>query len=151
VAESSQNQLTLHEVAGDELTPAQLYGILRLRVDVFVVEQECPYPEVDGRDLLPGTRHLWVTGANGIGSYLRVLEEAGGARRLGRVCTSREAREQGLAARLMTAALAYTGDADCVLDAQTYAQGFYAKFGFEPEGEEFDEDGIPHITMWRRP
>lgn len=150
MADSLQHQLTLHEVAGDDLVPAQLYDILRLRVDVFVVEQECPYPEIDGRDLLPGTRHLWVAGADGIGSYLRVLQEPAGARRIGRVCSARDARGRGLAACLMTAALAYTGDVDCVLDAQTYAQGFYAKFGFEPEGEEFDEDGIPHITMWRR-
>jgi ElaA protein len=140
----------LHEVAGDYLVPAQLYDILRLRLDVFVVEQECPYPEIDGRDLLPDTRHLWVADADGIGSYLRVLQEPAGVRRIGRVCSARDARGRGLAARLMTAALADTGDVDCVLDAQTYAQGFYAKFGFEPEGEEFDEDGIPHITMWRR-
>jgi ElaA protein len=127
-----------------------LYAVLRLRVDVFVVEQECPYPELDGRDLLPSTRHLWVDGPDGAGSYLRVLEEPAGARRIGRVVTARDARGQGLAAQLMQAALAHVGDADCVLDSQTYAKGFYLKFGFVPEGDEFLEDGIPHITMWRR-
>jgi ElaA protein len=64
--------------------------------------------------------------------------------------TARDARGQGLAAQLMQAALAHVGDADCVLDSQTYAKGFYLKFGFVPEGDEFLEDGIPHITMWRR-
>ncbi|NKQ56814.1 GNAT family N-acetyltransferase [Amycolatopsis sp. K13G38] len=134
-------------VAGTELTAAQLYEILRLRVDVFVVEQNCPYPELDGRDLLASTRHFWT---EGFASYLRVLAEGDGNFRIGRVVTAKQARGQGLAARLMTAALARIGDADSVLDAQTYARGFYAKFGYVAEGEEFDEDGIPHIRMWRR-
>ncbi|GHF62679.1 ElaA protein [Amycolatopsis bartoniae] len=136
-------------VAGTELTPSQLYQILTLRADVFVVEQDCPYLDPDGRDLLPDTRHLWVPGEQGISSYLRVLTEPGHFR-IGRVVTARHARGQGLAARLMTEALEVVGDIDSVLDAQTYAKGFYAKFGYVPEGEEFEEDGIPHITMWRR-
>jgi ElaA protein len=136
-------------VAGPELSAAQLYDILQLRVDVFVVEQNCPYPELDGRDLLPRTRHLWLPGEQGIDAYLRVLTEPG-RYRIGRVVTAKHARGQGLAARLMAEALTVVGDADSVLAAQTYAQGFYAKFGYLPEGEEFDEDGIPHITMWRR-
>lgn len=145
-----ENQLTVHDVTGDQLTAEQLYAALRLRVDVFVVEQECPYPELDGRDLVPSTRHLWVDGPDGVGSYLRVLEEPAGAQRIGRVVTARASRGQGLAAQLMKTALEHAGDADCVLDSQTYAKGFYAKFGFVPEGDEFLEDGIPHITMWRR-
>jgi ElaA protein len=136
--------------AGTELTAQQLYGFLRLRVDVFVVEQNCPYPELDGLDLRPDTRHFWLTGTHGVDAYLRVLAEPGGAYRIGRVVTAKGARGQGLAARLMRAALDHIGDADSVLDAQTYAQGFYAKFGYLPEGEVFEEDGIPHITMWRR-
>jgi ElaA protein len=136
--------------AGTELTVQQLYDILRLRIDVFVVEQDCPYPELDGRDLLPGTRHFWLAGAQGADACQRVLTEPGGTYRIGRVATAKGARGQGLAARLMAAALEHIGDADSVLDAQTYAQGFYAKFGYLPEGEVFEEDGIPHIRMWRR-
>ncbi|MBK1786721.1 GNAT family N-acetyltransferase [Prauserella cavernicola] len=124
--------------------------MLRLRVDVFVVEQECPYPEIDGKDLLPGTTHLWQPSAHGVEGCLRVLEQPGGVLRIGRVCTAASARGTGLGARLMAAALEFVGDAESVLDAQVYAQGFYARFGFEPEGEPFDEDGIQHITM-RRP
>jgi ElaA protein len=150
VANSVENKLTVHDVTGDRLTAGQLYAVLRLRVDVFVVEQECPYPELDGRDLVPSTRHLWLDGPDGVGSYLRVLEEPAGAQRIGRVVTARAARGQGLAAQLMKTALDHAGDADCVLDSQTYAKGFYAKFGFLPEGDEFLDDGIPHITMWRR-
>lgn len=137
------------DVAGTELTAAQLYEILTLRAAVFVVEQNSPYLDPDGLDLLPDTRHLWVTGEQGIESYLRVLRH-GEHYRIGRVVTVKHARGQGLAARLMAAALEIVGDTDSVLDAQTYAQGFYARFGYLPEGDEFDEDGIPHITMWRR-
>ena len=134
-------------VAGPDLTPQQLYAILRLRAEVFVVEQDCPYPDLDGRDLAPGTRHFWTEGFE---SYLRVLTESGGVYRIGRVVTAQHARGRGLAARLMTAALEHIGEVDSVLAAQTPAQGLYAKFGYVPEGDEFDEDGIPHITMWRR-
>ncbi|PRX48434.1 ElaA protein [Prauserella shujinwangii] len=143
----------IHSCAADELTAAQLYAVLRLRVDVFVVEQECPYPELDGRDLLPGTRHFWFADGGDpeeVTGYLRVLREPGGALRIGRVCTATSVRGSGLGARLMTAAMEYAGEVPCVLEAQTYAQGFYARFGFVPEGEEYLEDGIPHITMWRR-
>jgi len=137
-------------VRGPDLTPQQLYDILRLRVEVFVVEQNCPYPELDGRDLLPTTRHFWIEGPDGIESSLRVLAEDDGVQRIGRVVTKKECRGRGLAARLMTAALISIGDEDSVLDAQTYARGFYEKFGYTAEGDEFDEDGIPHIRMRRR-
>ncbi|MFC4000714.1 GNAT family N-acetyltransferase [Prauserella oleivorans] len=135
---------------GPELTAAELHDLLRLRVDVFVVEQECPYPEIDGLDLLPKTRHIWQPAENGgVAGYLRLLQEPDGVVRIGRVCTSLPARGSGLGARLMEAALDHAGEAECVLNAQTYAQGFYARFGFRPEGDEFDEDGIPHIAMRR--
>jgi predicted GNAT family N-acyltransferase len=74
-----------------------------------------------------------------------------GALRIGRVCTAKTARGSGLGDRLMTAALDFAGAATCVLDAQTYAEGFYARYGFLREGTEFLEDGIPHITMRRAP
>lgn len=134
-------------VPGNELTAHQLYAILQLRVDVFVVEQNCPYPELDGRDLLATTRHFWL---GDVDSYLRVLAEPGGVYRIGRVVTAKAARGKGFATKLMTDALALIGDRDSVLDAQTYARGFYEKFGYVAEGDEFDEDGIPHIRMWRR-
>jgi ElaA protein len=140
---------TLHDATGPELTAAQLHDILRLRVDVFVVEQKAAYPEVDGRDLSPDTRHLWFEDSRGVTSYLRVLLDPDGVRRIGRVVTAAHARGGGLAARLMDAALTVPGE--YVLDAQTYVQGFYARYGFVAEGAEYtDDDGIPHITM-RRP
>ncbi|MET8994397.1 GNAT family N-acetyltransferase [Amycolatopsis sp. NPDC004169] len=141
---------TLHDATGPELTALQLHDILRLRVDVFVVEQKAAYPELDGRDLLPDTRHLWFSDAGSVLAYLRVLADPGGIRRIGRVATAAPARGQGLAARLMEAALTIPGE--YVLDAQTYVQGFYARYGFVAEGAEYlDDDGIPHIKMRRRP
>jgi ElaA protein len=140
----------LRFAAGDELSAAELYALLKLRVDVFVVEQESPYPELDGRDLLPDTGHFWYPATGEPEAYLRLLREPDGGWRIGRVCTTKAARGSGLGARLMAAAMERIGDADAVLDAQTYAQRFYARYGFEPVGEPFDEDGIEHITM-RRP
>lgn len=139
-----------HDAAGPELTAAQLHDILRLRVDVFVVEQKAAYPELDGRDLLADTRHLWFEGPDGVTAYLRVLLDPGGVRRIGRVVTAANARGQGLAGHLMDAALTVPGE--YVLDAQTYVQKFYARYGFVAEGAEYvDDDGIPHIRMRRLP
>ncbi|MPY78167.1 MAG: GNAT family N-acetyltransferase [Actinophytocola sp.] len=138
----------VRSASGPEITAADLYALLRLRVDVFVVEQECPYPELDGVDLLPSTRHLWLADGDTVLGCLRIIDD-GGVLRVGRVCTSVEARGTGAGARLMTAALDVVGGAESVLGAQTYATGFYERFGYRPEGEPYDEDGIPHITMRR--
>lgn len=135
--------------SGSEITAADLYALLRLRVDVFVVEQECAYPELDGADLLPGTRHVWLAEGDVVLGCLRILDDTSGVLRVGRVCTSSEARGTGAGARLMTAALDVIGDTESVLGAQTYATGFYERFGYRAEGEPYDEDGIPHITMRR--
>ncbi|WP_221447728.1 GNAT family N-acetyltransferase [Saccharothrix violaceirubra] len=138
-------------VAGaNALGAAELYELLRLRVDVFVVEQECAYPELDGRDLEPGTRHFWVHDGVPV-AYLRTLAEPDGTVRIGRVCTAKQARGLGHGRRLMVAALDEVGVRTCVLDAQTYVVDFYASFGFMVEGDEFIEDGIPHRRMRRSP
>lgn len=144
---------TLRRQWSADLTPDQLYAVLKLRSDVFVVEQNCVYPELDGRDLEPGTRHFWLEADDlpGPQAYLRLLEEPGGTFRVGRVCTARAARGRGYSRRLMEAVLAEIGQVECVLDAQTYVVDFYASFGFEPQGAEFIEDGIPHLRMRRSP
>jgi ElaA protein len=143
----------LHREWAADLTLERLYAILRLRVDVFVVEQECPYPELDGRDLEPSTRHFWIgsdTDPELPVACLRLLTEPGGGYRIGRVCTAKDTRGRGLSRRLMEAALADIGDAESVLDAQVQVAAMYAGFGYRRVGEEFLEDGIPHVTM-RRP
>jgi ElaA protein len=126
------------------------HDLLRLRIDVFVVEQECPYPELDGRDTEPGTRHIWLEGALGPVAYLRLLVEPDGAGRIGRVATLPGARGNGLAGVLLEHVHATT-PGRLVLDAQTYLAAWYASLGYLPSGEEFEEDGIAHIPMTREP
>lgn len=134
-----------------DLDAAMLYELLKLRVEVFVVEQACPYPELDGRDLLAETRHFWLeTSAGEVISTLRLMEEHPGGHkgfRIGRVCTKRQARGHGHGTRLLQAALAEVGDYPCRIDAQTYLADMYARLGFVRHGDEFSEDGIPHVSM----
>jgi ElaA protein len=140
----------LHVAAFDELSTATLYALLRLRVDVFVVEQECAYPELDGRDDEPGARHLWIAGPDGdLRGYLRILRDDDGTTHIGRVTVARPHRGAGLAAQLMDAALAHIGDAPCELEAQVQVADFYSRWGFTVTGPEFDLDGIPHVPMHR--
>ena len=130
-----------------ELDPATLYAILRLRVDVFVVEQHAAYPEIDGRDTEPETVHLWFEEGGAPIAYLRLLRD-GGEARIGRVCTAATHRGTGLAARLMQAALdTLEPGTPCVLDAQTQAMGLYERFGFRISGDAYLEDGIEHVPM----
>ncbi len=133
-----------------ELTAAEVYGLCRLRVDVFVVEQQCPYPELDGRDLEPATEHLWFE-ADGVPvATLRVLDD-GEERAIGRVATAAGWRGLGLAARLMEEALESYGEGPLHLGAQAYLEGWYERFGFRRSGAGYVEDGIPHVPMRREP
>jgi ElaA protein len=140
--------VTLRTAHFAELDAATLYALLRLRVDVFVVEQRCPYPELDGRDVEPGTVHVWFEDDSAPVAYLRILNDPGTAR-IGRVCTAAPRRRGGLSGRLLATALDLVDGRPCVLDAQSYLVGYYKRFGFEPDGPEFVEDGIPHVPMCR--
>ena len=133
----------------DDIDPRTAYQLWQLRESVFVVEQACPYAELDGRDLEPGTRHIWITGGGGPVAYLRVLDD-GDRARIGRVLVARDHRGRGLAERLMREALDLVGDRTSCLDAQSYLAHWYARFGYRQDGDEFVEDGIPHVPM-RRP
>ena len=132
----------------EELDARTGYLLWRLRSAVFVVEQACAYLDLDGRDLEPATRHLWLEADGAPVAYLRVLDD-GDCARIGRVATAGEHRGRGLADRLMRAALDLVGDRPCVLDAQTYLAGYYARLGFTATGPEFLDDGIPHLPMRR--
>ncbi|MDY7089047.1 MAG: GNAT family N-acetyltransferase [Actinomycetota bacterium] len=133
-----------------DLDTTTLYAILKLRTDVFVVEQDCVYGDLDGRDNEPGTRHLWFERDDEVRAYLRILND-GDVERIGRVVTAKSARGAGLAGRLMEEALTVIGHRPSVLDAQAYLVKFYGRYGFEPTGPEYIEDGIPHIPMRREP
>lgn len=134
-----------------DLDARTLHDLLRLRGDVFVVEQECAYPDIDGRDVESQTRHLWLARNGEPIAYLRILVEAGGVARIGRVAVAKAARGEGLAGQLMDEALALVGDRTCVLEAQSYLVPFYARYGFAVTGREYVEDGIPHVPMRREP
>ncbi len=133
-----------------DLDVTTLYALLKLRVDVFVVEQNCPYPELDDRDQEPTTRHLWIPAADGTPlAYLRVLREPDGFLRISRVVTAPHARGRGLSAPLLTTALDLIGDRPSRLYAQSRAAALYERYGYRRTGDEFLEDGIPHIPMTR--
>lgn len=132
----------------DALDAAAGYRLWALRESVFVVEQDCPYQELDGRDLESGTRHVWVDSPAGPVGYLRILDDVS-TERIGRVLVAPSHRGLGLSGALMRAALAEIGDRPSVLDAQSPLAGWYATFGYRQDGAEFIEDGIPHTPMRR--
>jgi ElaA protein len=136
------------------IDPVTLYRILQLRVDVFVVEQECPYPELDGRDIDPSTVLLWAERDGSVVGTLRILDQAGdepgGTARIGRVVTARDARGEGIAHTLMTRALELVDGRDVELHAQSHLSGWYERYGFEVSGADYIDDGIAHTPMLRR-
>ena len=147
----------LRQARFTELTPFEVYGLCRLRVDVFVVEQECPYPELDGRDTEPATVHLWFEtdggtagGAPEVAATIRVLDD-GASRAIGRVTTAAGFRGRGLAARLIEEGITLAGDVPVTLGAQAHLEGWYERFGFRRSGPGYVEDGIPHVPMRREP
>ena len=133
-----------------ELGPFELYGLCRLRVDVFVVEQQCPYPELDGRDAEPGTVHLWFEEDGVVLATIRVLDD-GETAAIGRVATAESARGRGLAARLIAEGIALCAGRPVTLGAQAHLEGWYERFGFRRSGPGYVEDGIPHVPMRREP
>ena len=137
----------------DEIEPLTFYKILRLRVDVFIVEQNCPYPELDGFDVDSGTRHIWITDEESPVSYLRVLRESKEVHRIGRVVTSLHARQKGMGKSLIEHVISTTSGM-LVLDAQAYLENWYEEMGFVANGEAFEEgcgrdvsSGILHVPM----
>ncbi|MCW2835338.1 MAG: yjcF [Nocardioides sp.] len=145
--------MTVTVLTFDDLDTRTAYALWRLRQQVFVVEQQSPYPDLDGRDLEPATRHvLAIDGSAGdreLVGCLRVLDD-GACARIGRVVVAPAARGRGLARELMDAAMAEIGGREIRLDAQTGLSGWYAGYGFEVSGPEFVEDGVAHLPM-RRP
>lgn len=133
----------------NQLTADELFKIYKLRVYVFVVEQNCPYQEVDSSDQV--AYHLWMEDSDGISAYARVLppgevfEDAA----IGRVIAVK--RRMGLGTKIVQEAIkvanAEFNAQSVTLEAQVYARGLYDKLGFVQTSEEFLEDNIPHIQM----
>lgn len=132
-----------------ELTLDELYDILKARTDIFVVEQNCPYHELDGKD--KDAFHVFLRGGNGIIAYLRTLDRgvAFDEVSLGRIITVR--RGQGFGEKIMRAGIEFAkkqyGADKIKIMAQCQAKGFYEKFGFKQCSEPFLDDGIMHIDM----
>ncbi len=133
------------------LTLWELHDLLRLRTDVFVVEQNCPYAELDGRD--ENAWHVLGEDAGGaLVAYARILPpENDGLPHVGRVVVNAAHRRRGLAHQLMRQCLAFLelhyGRVDSALAAQTHLEGFYAAHGYARIGANYMLDGIPHVDM----
>lgn len=138
----------------DELDTRTLYSLLQLRVDVFVVEQNCPYPELDEKDLEPQSRHVLLKKGDKVIAYARVLApdvSFAGYPGIGRVCVSQTARRLGLGRVLVERTLAVANElwpaTDIYISAQCYLQRFYEDLGFRAASEPYLEDDIPHLQM----
>jgi ElaA protein len=129
-----------------ELTARTFHDIVRLRLDTFIVEQDCPYHELDGIDLLPTTIHLWVEDEGSVVSYARAYPGAEDAMWIGRVVTAPSHRHRGLGGLVMVRALAVVGR-PVRISAQARLEPWYGGFGFVRCGPDFDEDGIRHTPM----
>lgn len=134
----------------DELTKNQLYTIIKERINIFVVEQNCPYPELD--DLDQASFHLFFQEED-IRAYCRILpkglkyEEVS----IGRVIVKEKYRRSGIATLLMKKAITYVEEelheTQIKIQAQDHLRHFYQSFGFTPVSEIYLEDGIPHVDM----
>ncbi|MBD9482940.1 GNAT family N-acetyltransferase [Pseudomonas sp. PDM14] len=138
-----------------DLSKDELYAVLALRTQVFVVEQRCPYQEVDGLDLLGDTCHLLAERDGELVAYLRLLDPQrhAGDVVIGRVVTAASARGSGLGHELMERALQACAERwpglPVYLSAQAHLQGYYGRYGFASVTEVYLEDDIPHIGMRR--
>lgn len=134
-----------------DLTRDELYDVLRLRAEVFVVEQDCVYQDIDNKD----QRAMHVLGYQGdvLVAYTRVFEagEYFDYASIGRVVVRQEYRKYSygymLMKRSIKAVAQYFNETTIKISAQTYLKGFYNNLGFKEIGEEYLEDGIPHVGM----
>lgn len=143
------NEMKLVVKHFSELSADELFELYKLRVSVFVVEQKCPYQEVDDADR--AAYHVWLKDENGIEAYARVLPQGAvfPTASIGRVIAVK--RRCGLGSKIVEAAVnvarIYLNAGKITIEAQAYARSLYEKHGFRQTSEEFLEDGIPHIQM----
>jgi ElaA protein len=139
-----------------QLNNHQLYDILKLRVDIFVVEQKCPYPELDDKDRHIETRHLTAYDDSGLIAYARLLPPGLSYpdASVGRFAVEPSARNQGTGSLLMEKSLEEVDkiwpDSAIRISAQAHLREFYEKFSFIKVSDRYLEDGIPHIEMLKQ-
>lgn len=138
-----------------ELTVAELYALLQLRCEVFVVEQTCPYLDIDGEDLVGENRHILGWQEDRLVAYARILKSNDDFSPvvIGRVIVSARVRGEKLGYQLMERALHACKrnwpQHALYLGAQAHLQSFYGRFGFQAVTDIYEEDGIPHVGMAR--
>ena len=139
------NEMKLVVKHFSELSADELFELYKLRVSVFVVEQKCPYQEVDDADR--AAYHVWLKDENGIEAYARVLPQGA----VFPTASIAVRRRCGLGSKIVEAAVnvarIYLNADKITIEAQVYARSLYEKHGFRQTSEEFLEDGIPHIQM----
>ncbi len=132
-----------------ELTNELLYAIIKLRVDVFVVEQNCAYAELDDKD--QESMHYLGLVEGRVVAYLRAYVPAADTAAIGRIVTRSEHRSQGHSAQLIKNAMNEISQDNDIskiyLQAQEHLVPYYSKFGFNPVSDAYDWDGIPHVDM----
>lgn len=138
----------------NELSVLELYNLMKLRVDVFVVEQNCPYEELDGLDTAQQTQHILGYNKNELVAYARCLApntSYENSAAIGRVLVKQSHRGKGLAQAVVSLAkdicVSHWPDNGIEISAQCYLTDFYEAQGFKIVGEQYLEDGIPHIHM----
>ena len=137
----------------DELSPRDLYAMLKMRLDVFVVEQKCAFPEMDGKD--PEALHLRLLAGKDLLASTRIIAPSGNddPAYIGRVVVSPDHRGKRLGDKLMAESIAACErlfpNRPIALSAQSHLEKFYASFGFDTVSDEYLEDDIPHIDMLR--
>lgn len=135
----------------NELCKEELYEILKVRNEVFVVEQECPYQDCDGKD--KHAYHLYIIENNKIIGYLRILNKGISYDEvsIGRVLVHKNHRNKGIGRKLMQKAIDHIlnemKEYDIRISAQVYLLDFYSSLGFKTTSKEYLEDDIPHIEM----
>lgn len=139
----------------DQLSNNALYDLIKLRIDIFVVEQNCPYPELDNKDRLPGVRHLLGYDGDTLVACARLLPPGVSfdGVSIGRVAVAIDQRGSRLGHRLVAQALSecqmlWPGQS-IEIGAQEHLQGFYGQHGFKAFSDVYLEDGIPHVDMRR--
>ncbi|TVR38007.1 MAG: GNAT family N-acetyltransferase [Cryomorphaceae bacterium] len=145
--------ITWHALPFPELSLQEWHDLLRLRIDVFVVEQNCPYPELDGKD--PDCIHVFGKTEGRVVTVARIVPHGISYAEvsIGRVAVSESHRKVGLGKELMLQCLHEIqqrfGNVSVRISAQTYLRDFYCALGFDHTGKSYLEDGIPHIEMLR--
>jgi len=153
---ASSSNIEFQCLSFDKLTNRQLYDLLKLRQDVFVVEQECIYPDLDGEDF--DHLHLLMHVDAVLVGYLRIIPaefHSSGCVAIGRVVIAMPFRGQGMALKIMQWAITFCEDKFTgqliFLSAQEYLIDFYKSLGFTAVSDIYLEDGIPHLGMKRLP